>query len=140
MVNALCGIQGADLVSISTNVGIVMQENAEHCLFCCNSFKWSYRVYTLFLFQGRYGDETSIRTYIHLKNFKWLDLENKTTLEKCRNSVQGPTYIADEQGKLTYVQDLLRVNLHISMFHLHLLFYISFLCQQRQVCLFHIGM
>ena len=87
----------------------------------------------LFLFQGRYGDETSIRKYIHLKNFKWLDLENKTTLDKCRNSVQGPTYIADEQGKLSYAYNLLHVNLYISMFPRHLLFYMSFLCQQKRV-------
>ena len=53
-----------------------------------------------FFFQGKYGNDTSIRKYVHLKNFKWLDLENATTLDKCRNSVQGPIYIADEQGKI----------------------------------------
>lgn len=48
--------------------------------------------------KGRYTDDTSVGNYIHLKHFKWLDLENKTAIRKCRNSVQGPDYIADEQG------------------------------------------
>ena len=33
-----------------------------------------------------------------MNNFRWLDLENKTSLTKCRNSVQGQHLIADEKG------------------------------------------
>lgn len=60
----------------------------------------------LVLRKGKYGNDTSIRKYVHLKNFKWLDLENATTLDKCRNSVQGPIYIADEQGYICAFGDL----------------------------------
>ena len=45
------------------------------------------------------ADETIIYAKEDNKQkFVWLDVDNKTTLKKCRNSVQGRLFIADERG------------------------------------------
>ncbi|XP_065054504.1 SREBP regulating gene protein-like [Rhopilema esculentum] len=56
--------------------------------------------------KGVYNDEAPVGKYIHWKNFEWLDLENRSTFKKCRNSVQGPSFLADEKGYICSHGDL----------------------------------
>lgn len=44
------------------------------------------------------GYEPDRTTTSRIPRFSWVAIENITSLEKCRNSVQGPQLIADELG------------------------------------------